>query len=67
MDLSPLNNPVWHALNSHHRHLAIQGDPARRRSGWTRARDGRAGGIHCAPYECWTGIQHKADADLEGL
>ena len=30
MDLSPLNNPVWHALNSHHHHLAIQGEFAAR-------------------------------------
>lgn len=28
MNLSPLDNPVWHALNSHHHHLAIQGDVA---------------------------------------
>ena len=29
------------------------------RSRWTRARAGRAGGTRCAPYECWTGIQHE--------
>lgn len=28
MDLNVLDNPTWHALNSHHRHLAIQGDIA---------------------------------------
>jgi len=28
MNLIPLNNPVWHALNSHHQHLAIQGEVA---------------------------------------
>ena len=26
MNLSPLDNPVWHALNSYHAHLAIRGD-----------------------------------------
>ena len=26
MNLSPLDNPVWHALNSYHNHLAIRGD-----------------------------------------
>ena len=26
MNLSLLDNPIWHALNSHHRHLAIRGD-----------------------------------------
>ena len=26
MNLSPLDNPVWHALNSYHDHLAIRGD-----------------------------------------
>lgn len=28
MNLSPLDNPVWHALNSYHEHLAIWGDGA---------------------------------------
>src|SRR5688572_22260856 len=28
MNLSPLDNPVWHALNSHHQHLAIRGEDA---------------------------------------
>lgn len=28
MILNLLDNPIWHALNSHHRHLAIQGDIA---------------------------------------
>jgi len=28
MNLSPLDNPVWHALNSHHAHLAIWGEGA---------------------------------------
>ena len=28
MNLSPLDNPVWHALNSYHEHLAIRGDGA---------------------------------------
>jgi ribosomal protein S18 acetylase RimI-like enzyme len=26
MNISPLDNPVWHALNSYHEHLAIRGD-----------------------------------------
>ena len=26
MNLNLLDNPIWHALNSHHRHLAIRGD-----------------------------------------
>jgi predicted GNAT family acetyltransferase len=26
MNLSPLDNPVWHALNSYHNHLAIRGE-----------------------------------------
>jgi len=30
MDLKLLNNPIWHALNGHHRHLAIRGDVAAR-------------------------------------
>ena len=30
MNLSPLDNPVWHALNSHHQHLAIRGEGAAR-------------------------------------
>lgn len=30
MNLSPLDNPVWHALNSHHQHLAIRGEGATR-------------------------------------
>jgi predicted GNAT family acetyltransferase len=28
MNLSPLDNPVWHALNSYHDHLAIRGERA---------------------------------------
>ncbi|MDQ3005168.1 MAG: hypothetical protein M3R47_07265 [Chloroflexota bacterium] len=28
MNLSPLDNPVWNALNTHHHHLAIQGEVA---------------------------------------
>ncbi|MEE8398385.1 MAG: GNAT family N-acetyltransferase [Desulfobacterales bacterium] len=28
MDLDLLDNPIWHALNSHHRHLALRGDIA---------------------------------------
>lgn len=28
MNLSPLDNPIWHALNSHHNHLAIWGEDA---------------------------------------
>ena len=28
MNLSPLDNPVWHALNSYHDHLAIRGEGA---------------------------------------
>ena len=28
MNLSLLDNPVWHALNSHHQHLAIRGEDA---------------------------------------
>ena len=30
---------------------------------WTRARADRAGGTRCAPYGCWTGIQHETSAD----
>jgi hypothetical protein len=30
MNLSPLDNPVWHALNSHHQHLAIRTEGAAR-------------------------------------
>ncbi|SRR5258706_1804206 len=30
MNLNPLDNPVWHALNSHHQHLAIWGEGAAR-------------------------------------
>lgn len=30
MNLSPLDNPVWHALNSYHKHLAIWGEGAAR-------------------------------------
>lgn len=30
MNLSPLDNPVWHALNSHHQHLAIWAEGAAR-------------------------------------
>src|SRR5688572_17215401 len=30
MNLSPLDNPIWNALNSHHQHLAIRGDAAAR-------------------------------------
>jgi len=30
MNLSPLDNPVWHALNSHHQHLAIRAEDAAR-------------------------------------
>jgi len=30
MNLSPLDNPVWHALNSHHQHLAIRAEDAMR-------------------------------------
>jgi Predicted acetyltransferase len=26
MNVSPLDNPVWHALNSYHNHLAIRGE-----------------------------------------
>jgi ribosomal protein S18 acetylase RimI-like enzyme len=26
MNLNLLDNPIWHALNSHHRHLAVWGD-----------------------------------------
>ena len=37
---------------------------------WTpsqeRPRAGRAGGTRCAPYECWTGIQHETNADAAG-
>ena len=40
--------------------------PARWRSRWTRARAGRAGGTRCAPYGCWTGIQHETNADAAG-
>ena len=40
--------------------------PARCRSRWTRARAGRAGGTRCAPYGCWTGIQHETNADAAG-
>ena len=40
--------------------------PARWRSRWTRARAGRAGGTRCAPYGCWTGIQHETSADAAG-
>jgi hypothetical protein len=40
--------------------------PAQWRSRWTRARAGRAGGTCCAPYECWTGIQHETSADAAG-
>src|SRR5262245_18449285 len=39
------------------------GTPARCRSRRTRERAGRAGGTRSAPYECWSGIQHAADAD----
>jgi GNAT superfamily N-acetyltransferase len=28
MNLSPLDKPVWHALNSHHSHLAVWGEGA---------------------------------------
>jgi ribosomal protein S18 acetylase RimI-like enzyme len=28
MNLSPLDNPAWHALNSYHNHLAIRGERA---------------------------------------
>lgn len=28
MNLSPLDNPIWHALNSHHQHLAVRGESA---------------------------------------
>ena len=28
MNLSPLDNPIWHALNSYHAHLAIRGEDA---------------------------------------
>ena len=28
MNLSTLDNPIWHALNSYHKHLAIRGDEA---------------------------------------
>ena len=40
--------------------------PGRCRSRWTRARAGRAGGTRCAPYGCWTGIQHETSADAAG-
>jgi hypothetical protein len=30
MNLNNLDNPGWHALNSHHLHLSIQGDIAAR-------------------------------------
>ncbi len=30
MNLNMLDNPIWHALNSHHRHLAVRGDIALR-------------------------------------
>jgi predicted GNAT family acetyltransferase len=30
MSLDPLDNPGWHALNSHHSHLAIRGEVAAR-------------------------------------
>src|SRR6185295_17485649 len=30
MNLSLLDNPVWHALNSHHQHLAIRAEDAMR-------------------------------------
>src|SRR5262249_25092972 len=36
--------------------------PARWRLNWTRARVGRADGTRCAPYGCWTGMQHRTNA-----
>ena len=40
--------------------------PARWRSSWTKVRGDRAGGTRCAPYGCWTGIQHETNAAAAG-
>ena len=54
MNASPLENPVWHSLNSYHNHLAIRGEGTARyladilgvvsmsengRAGFTKVRD----------------------------
>ena len=54
MNLSPLDNPVWHALNSHHQHLAIRGEDA------VRYQPGLVGAVAIAENSS-AGLDHLRD------